>query len=415
MSDVKIVIDKDVCIGCGICVRKSPKGYALDESGKAVVINDRAAGLKEGADKCPVKCIIIMGNLVEEEELVHKTTCKAGVHEGKDVWVFAEQRDGVLSKVAIQLLGRARDLADELGQKVVAVLIGKDVGSLAHELVGYQADKVYVADHKDLEHYQTLPCTRIISDLICEHWPRIFIYGATFLGRDLAPRVAQRTNMGLTADCTELTICPDTGLLDQTRPAFGGNIMATIQSPHHRSQMATVRPGIMKKKPFDKERKGEIINVKVQLEKEDLICKILEVAKDTKQHVNLEEAKIIVSGGRGVGSKEKFKIIEKLAKALGAEVGGSRVAVESGWIDQVYQVGQTGKTVSPELYIACGISGAIQHKVGMEKSHVIVAINKDPDAPIFSVADYGVVGDLHEVIPQLISELKEKKLGGIAV
>jgi len=263
------------------------------------------------------------------------------------------------------------------------------------------------------ENYQTLPYTTLITRLIREHKPKIFLYGATFIGRDLAPRIAQRINSGLTADCTELTIEEGTGLLDQTRPAFGGNIMATIQTPDHRPQMATVRPGIMKMKAFDSDRVGEIIKVPVVLDDGDLASTIIEIAKDARKSVNLEEAKIIVSGGRGVGGKEGFGILEELSELLGAEVGGSRVAVENGWIEQDHQVGQTGKTVCPELYIACGISGSIQHRAGMSTSKIIVAINKDPDAQIFTVSDFGIVGDLHEVIPELAKELKARGLGGL--
>ena len=430
---MEVTIDRELCIGCAICVQQCPQGYELDDELKAVVISTRAPGIMDTEEACPVGAIAITGKDTpvgvshfqakpvglgfsrepEEIPVLEKLEPVVRVDESSDVWVFAEQREGKLAKVALQLMGRARDLANEGKQKVVAVLIGNNVKNLAKELIGYQADTVYVADDERLEHYQTVPYTTIISQLIKKHKPNIFLYGATFIGRDLAPRIAQRVKTGLTADCTKLTIEEDTGLLDQTRPAFGGNIMATIQTPDHRPQMATVRPGIMKVKTFDPDRSGEIIQISPDLRRDDLIAKIIEVAKDSRTKVNLEEAKIIISGGRGVGSKEGFGILEELAELLGAEVGGSRVAVESGYIEQDHQVGQTGKTVAPELYIACGISGSIQHRAGMSTSKIIVAINKDPDAQILTVSDYAIVGDLHEVVPLMTRELKKRGLGGL--
>jgi len=412
MMMIEVTIERELCIGCAICVQQCPEGYELDDELIAVVISTRAPGIMETEEACPVGAIKITGE-PDEIPVAEKVVPAVMVDESSDVWVFAEQREGKLAKVALQLLGRARDLADLNKQKVVAVLIGHNITNLAKELIGYQADTVYVADDERLKDYQTLPYTTIITDLIKKYKPNIFLYGATFIGRDLAPRIAQRVNTGLTADCTKLTLEEDTGLLDQTRPAFGGNIMATIQTPDHRPQMATVRPGIMKVKEYDVGRSGEIFSVAPDLGQDDLIAKILEVAKDTKQKVNLEEAKIIISGGRGVGSKEGFGILEELAELLGGEVGGSRVAVESGFIEQDHQVGQTGKTVAPELYIACGISGSIQHRAGMSTAKIIVAINKDPDAQILTVSDYAIVGDLHEVVPLITRELKKRGLGGL--
>ena len=412
---MEVKIDEESCIGCGLCVRECPDGFELNDDMKAEVKNPDVPGIKEGAEACPVGAITVEGEVIEAPKQEKEAPIeKRGETDGASgVWVFAEQRDGKLAKVALQLLGRARDLADTLEQEVAAVLLGHNTGGLADLLIGHGADKVYLAENEELENYQTLPYASIISGLIGEHEPNIFLYGATLFGRDLAPRIAQRVNTGLTADCTELTIELGSGLLDQTRPAFGGNIMATIQTPNHRPQMATVRPGIMKAKPFDPDRRGEIIRVPVELDDGDLITRIVEIAKDERERVNLEEAKIIISGGRGVGSRDGFKILEELADLLGAEVGGSRVAVENGWIEQDHQVGQTGKTVCPELYIAAGISGSIQHRAGMSTSKIIVAINRDPDAQILTVSDYAIIGDLHEVIPQLTKELKARGLAGL--
>ena len=331
----------------------------------------------------------------------------------KGVAVYVEQRGGVISKVVFQLLGKARDLAEELAVPVYAFLPGKDINALAPDLIAAGADKVIVADMDEFEHYSTLPHTRAIVNMIQEYRPEIMLYGATSIGRDLAPRVAQRLATGLTADCMELTIEPETRQLSQTKPAFGGNVMAVIRIPEHRPQMATVRPGIMQERERDHSRSGEVESFKIDLPTEDLVVRILDMAEDQRKQVNLEEAKIIVSGGRGVGSEEGFGVLRELADLLGAEIAGSRVAVENGWIPQDHQVGQTGKTVRPELYIACGISGAIQHRVGMSPAKLIVAVNKDPGAQIFSAADYGIVGDLHKIVPLITAELKQRGLRGL--
>lgn len=326
-----------------------------------------------------------------------------------DVLIFAEQRHGVLQKVSLELLGAGRRLADDLGIRLGAVLCGYDVRDLADDLIRYGADVVFLADMKELENYCTLPYTAALTQIIKRYEPQIVIYPATHIGRDLAPRVAQRIETGLTADCTGLDIDPETKLLVQTRPAFGGNIMAQIVCPERRPQMSTVRPGIMKPLNPDPGRVGEIINVSVDFEPDDFLVKVLDIVKEARKTVNLEEAKVIVSGGRGVGGPEGFDALRELAELLDGEVGGSRVAVENGWIPQDHQVGQTGKTVRPDLYIACGISGSIQHRAGMMGSKVIVAVNKDPDAMIFKVADYGIVGDLHEILPLMIEAVKEMR------
>ena len=332
------------------------------------------------------------------------------------VWVFAEQRHGELQKVSLEILGESRRLANELGVKLTAVLLGNNIGHLANKLGEYGADEVLVADHVELENYTTDGYTKVLCDLVNDKKPGIFFIGATFIGRDLGPRVAARLRTGLTADCTSLAVEVENGALLATRPAFGGNIMATIACPDHRPQMATVRPGVFSRLT-EKNYDFTVENVEVKLEASDIRTTILEIVKANKEVLDISEAKVIVSGGRGVGSKENFSLLQELADALGGVVGGSRGAVDKGWIERDYQVGQTGKTVRPRIYIACGISGAIQHVAGMQESDMIIAINKDETAPIMKVADYAIVGDLNKVIPEMISELKlmESKNSEIAV
>lgn len=332
------------------------------------------------------------------------------------VWVFAEQRYGELQKVSLEILGESRRLANELGVKLTAVLLGNNIGHLANKLGEYGADEVLVADHAELENYTTDGYTKVLCDLVNDKKPGIFFIGATFIGRDLGPRVAARLRTGLTADCTSLAVEVENGALLATRPAFGGNIMATIACPDHRPQMATVRPGVFSRLT-EKNYDFTVENVEVKLEASDIRTTILEIVKANKEVVDISEAKVIVSGGRGVGSKENFTLLQELADAFGGVVGGSRGAVDKGWIERDYQVGQTGKTVRPSIYIACGISGAIQHVAGMQESDMIIAINKDETAPIMKVADYAIVGDLNKVIPEMISELKsmESKESEIAV
>jgi len=397
---VKILEDK--CIGCQLCVDACPYGAINMVDGKAR-LNEKCIGCGACIEACKVGAIV-------GEEGVEKEEKDVSAYSG--VGVFIEQRDGEVARVSLQLLGKARELAAQLGSEVYAYLIGNGVGNLTEMLIQKGADKVYIVDDKEFKYYRTLPYTKAMVELIKRTMPEILLYGATYIGRDLAPRVAQRITTGLTADCTELTIDPETRLLQQTRPAFGGNIMATIETPNHRPQMATVRPGIMKEMEADPLRKGEVIPVEVLVDEKDMSVKVVDVVKEERACVNLEEAKIIVSGGRGLGSSEGFEVLRELASFLSAEIGGSRVAVEEGWIPQDHQVGQTGKTVAPELYIACGISGSIQHRAGMSGSKVIVAINTDPDAPIFSIADYGIVEDLYKVVPELIKELKARGLEG---
>lgn len=326
----------------------------------------------------------------------------------KGVWVFAEQREGELQKVSLELLGEGRRVADKLGVKLTALLLGNNIEGLAATLAKHGADEVLVADDKNLEHYTTDAYTKVICDLANERKPGILFVGATFIGRDLGPRIAARLTTGLTADCTSIDVEVENGDLLATRPAFGGNLMATIACPDHRPQMATVRPGVFAKIDTDGSN-CKIEKVEVKLADSDVRTKVLEIVKAKKDVIDIAEADFIVSGGRGVGSKENFKLLEELAKALDGTVAGSRAAVESGWIDGAYQVGQTGKTVRPQIYIACGISGAIQHVAGMQDSDLIIAVNKDDSAPIMKIADYAIVGDLTKVVPELIAQVKEIK------
>ena len=324
----------------------------------------------------------------------------------KGVWVFAEQREGQLQKVSLELLGEGKKIAEKLGVKLTALLLGNNIEGLAETLTAHGADEVLVANDPKLEHYTTEAYTKVICDLAEERKPSILFIGATFIGRDLGPRVSARLSTGLTADCTSLDVDVETGDLLATRPAFGGNLMATIACPEHRPQMATVRPGVFSKVETAS-ADAKVENVEVKLADSDIRTKVLETVKSKKDIIDISEAKVVVAGGRGVGSKENFELLKELADVLGGTVAGSRAAVEKGWIDPAYQVGQTGKTVKPSIYIACGISGAIQHVAGMQDSDMIIAINKDNSAPIMKVADYGIVGDIKKVIPELIAQAKE--------
>lgn len=389
---VKVIQEK--CIGCGICIDTCPFD-AIDMVDEKAVITDKCTACGNCIDVCPKEAII----MEEREKNI------INIDEYKGVWVFAEQREGKLLNVSIELIGEGRKIADELDTELTAILLGKDVEDLAKQLIKYGADNVLYGESELLQIYTTDGYTKVICDLIKERKPEIMLIGATNIGRDLGPRISARIHTGLTADCTRLEVDKENRRLLQTRPAFGGNLMATIICPNHRPQMSTVRPGVMEKAKYDESRLGNIEKFVPNLREEDIKAKVLEVVKEAKAQVKLEEANIIVSGGRGLGNPEGFKLIEELAEKLGAVVGASRATVDAGWIDQSHQVGQTGKTVRPTLYIACGISGAIQHLAGMQESEVIVAINKDKNAPIFKIADYGVVGDVYEVLPELIEAL----------
>ena len=341
------------------------------------------------------------------------------IEQYKDVYVFAQQVDNEISPIAFELLGKAKDLANDLNEKVVAVLIGHNVKDLAAQLGAYGADKVIVVDDKELEVYRTEPYTHALASVINEFKPEIMLVGATAIGRDLGPTVSARVKTGLTADCTSLEIgdfplvaAPGKeseqkhNQLLMTRPAFGGNTIATIACPDNRPQMATVRPGVMQKIAPIAGAKANVVEFNPGFTPDNRYVEILNVVKAVKSTANIMEAKILVSGGRGVGSKENFKLLEDLAEVLGGTVSCSRAVVENGWLPVDLQVGQTGKTVRPQIYFAIGISGAIQHVAGMEDSDLIIAINKDEDAPIFDVADYGLVGDLNKIVPALTAALK---------
>ncbi|MEG1847085.1 MAG: electron transfer flavoprotein subunit alpha/FixB family protein [Lachnospiraceae bacterium] len=324
----------------------------------------------------------------------------------KGVFVFAQQLDCKISGVSYELIGKAKELAADLGTQVTAVLLGSNIKALADDLAAYGADRVIVVDDPALKEYTTEPYAHAMESVIVKYQPEIVIYGATAIGRDLAPRVSARVKTGLTADCTKLEVDAETKDLRMTRPAFGGNIMATIVCPEHRPQMATVRPGVMQKIEKQAGAKANVEEFNPGFEKNNKYVEVMEIIKKISDKVDIMDAKILVSGGRGVGSKENFKIIADLAEAIGGEVSSSRACVDAGWTEKDQQVGQTGKTVRPQVYFAIGISGAIQHLAGMEESDLIIAINKDETAPIFDVADYGIVGDLNKIVPLLTTQLK---------
>jgi len=338
------------------------------------------------------------------------------VNRRGEVWVFAEQRNGRLEDTPIELMSKAHHLADALGVKLVAVILGGGVRDLAAKLIQHGADKVYVVEHPLLRVYQTNSYAKVMCDLILKYKPQIVLYGATVIGRDLAPRIASAIKAGLTADCTDLQIGDHKtakdgklhrNLLFQIRPAFGGNIIATIINLDRWPQMATVREGVMPIPQADAKRKGEIVIENLEVSQEDISLEILDEHQRPKK-VDLKAARVIVAGGAGVGSRENFKLIWDLANCLGAAPAATRAAVDLGFIDKDHQVGQTGTTVRPSLYVAVGISGAIQHQAGMSQSQKIVAVNTDPDAPIFQIAHYKIVGDMNEVVPKMIKAIREK-------
>jgi electron transfer flavoprotein alpha subunit/NAD-dependent dihydropyrimidine dehydrogenase PreA subunit len=398
-----IYVIEEKCIGCLLCVKACMFSAVKVVDKKAVVDEDICTLCGACVTACKKHGAIVIEKESREE---------ADLSAYKGLWIFAEQRDGKLMNVALELLGVGRGMADTLNVPLSAVLLcGTDApagGGMSQQLTHFGADQVYIINHPLLREYQTDIYTKALVSLIDRYFPEIILFGATTIGRSLAPRVSVCLRTGLTADCTGLTIDTERRLLVQTRPAFGGNLMATIIIPSHRPQMATVRPNVMKRLEPQASRTGKIIEVKdVSLQAEDMYTKILEVIHEADTTVNLQEADIIVSGGRGLGKAENFKLIKELAHVIGGAVGASRATVDAGWIPSYHQVGQTGKTVHPKLYVACGISGAIQHLIGMQTSDIIVAINRDPNAPIFDVATYGIVADLFDIVPALTKAFRE--------
>ncbi|MCM2267484.1 MAG: electron transfer flavoprotein subunit alpha [Elusimicrobiales bacterium] len=394
MASIKVHLEK--CTGCTLCVKACAFGAIHMADRKAVI--DMA--------KCTLCGACVAACKFSAIEIEKAGGPKKDLAAYKDVWVFCEQKKGVIQSISFELLGEGRKLADKLGVKLCAVLLGHGLEDAAHSLGARGADKVYLVDHPALKAYQDDPYTAVLVALVEEFKPEVLLCGATTIGRSLISRVAIKTNAGLTADCTGLDVDIKERLLLQTRPAFGGNIMATIIAPNHRPQMATVRHKVMQEAPVQPGRLAEIVSKVYPEATYASRTKLLDTVEELSATVNISEADIIVAGGRGMGSKENFALLEELAKVLGGAVGASRSAVDADWIGYSHQVGQTGKTVVPKLYIACGISGQIQHLIGMQSSRTIVAINKDPDAPIFKVATYGIVGDVNEIVPAMIKEFK---------
>lgn len=392
-----ISVDKNKCTGCGLCAIACPFDAITMIDGKAEIDLDKCNLCSSCVEAC---------RKFQAIQIIRETTKTPDIEKYKGVWVFGEQRKGNVQPVVYELLGKARELADKLQVDVSCVLLGSGVKDKAQDLIHRGADIVYVADDPKLEHFLDESYARILANLIRKHMPEILLVPATAIGRSVISRVAVQLRVGLTADCTELDIDLKERYLLQTRPAFGGNIMATILSKYHRPQLATVRHKVLPESEPDASRTGEIIET--DYDKSFFISRsrVLDVVEEMTSTVNITEANVIVSGGRAVGSGENFKILKDLADVLGGTVGASRVVVDNGWVPYAHQVGQTGKTVCPNIYFACGISGQIQHLVGMQSSKIIVAINKDPSAPIFQVANYGIVGDLFEIVPLLTKKFK---------
>jgi len=391
-----LLIDKEACTGCGACVEVCPFAALSLVEGVAVV-NDNCTACGACLPECPVEAL----------SLPQKKEAETDLSAYRGVWVWVEQFQGRAASISWEMMGQGRVLADQLGGALTACVLGHGVEGVAKEAIAYGADRVFLADDPTLAAYRTEPYAKILVDLVREHKPEVFLLGASARGRDLAGSVATLLYTGLTADCTGLEIDPETRLLRQTRPAFGGNIMATILTPNHRPQMATVRHRVFEMPRLDPARQGQIVPVRVRLSEEEIVTKVVDFLLEGEE-VNLADARVIVAGGRGVGGPDGFKPLRELAQVLGGALGASRAAVDAGWIPYVHQVGQTGRTVRPDLYIACGISGAIQHRAGMSTSRVIVAINKDPEAPIFDIATYGLVGDLFGIVPALTERFRKK-------
>ncbi len=390
-------IDKDKCLGCGNCIDVCPFG-ALTLEGDIVVVNEKCTGCGACLEACPVAALRLPANKpVKAENLT----------EYRGVWVWIEQFHGQMCDIAAEILGQGRKLADLRQTILTACVLGYNVEHITKKAISFGADRVFWVDDPSLAVYRTAPYAETLIRLARLHKPEIFLLGASSRGRDLAGSVATDLYTGLTADCTGLDIDPEKGILIQTRPAFGGNIMAMIICPDHRPQMATVRHRVFEMPPADPEHQGDVITVVPSLTEEQISTRVTDFIQELDK-INLADARIIVAGGRGVGGADGFEPLQKLAQVLGGAVGSSRSAVDAGWISYAHQIGQTGRTVRPDLYIACGISGAIQHLAGMKTSRIIVAINKNADAPIFDVANYGIVGDLFQIVPALTQQFKQK-------
>ncbi len=380
-----------------MCLKACPFAALTLQESLALIDVDKCTLCGACVEVCPYDAI----------ETRHVPDTAQDLSDYHGVWVFAEQKNGMVQPIAYELLGEGRKLADTLGMSLCAILIGHDIQLQVAALTSRGADRVYLVDRAELTYFQDEPYAKVLSELVRRHKPAILLYGATSIGRSLAPRVAVAVNAGLTADCTGLSIVPETGDLLQTRPTFGGNIMASIISPDNRPQMATVRHKVMKEAVVVEGRSGEVVVEQIADALLRSRTRRLRFEAEQETTMNIAEANIIVSGGRGLQAPENFRLIRDLAEVLGAGVGSSRAAVDAGWIPYSHQVGQTGKTVCPKIYIACGISGQIQHLAGMSSSDLIIAINKDKDAPIFKVANYGLVGDLFVILPLLIREFKK--------
>jgi electron transfer flavoprotein alpha subunit len=396
---MRITVITEKCSGCGQCVDSCPFTAIILQGDKAF-INEYCNACSSCMNVCPEGAIVEIAEEGDRKEA-------ADLSAYKGVWAFAEQRKGELAAVGLELLGVGRKLADQRKAELCAVLFGGD-DNVAQELIRWGADKVYHAKGAMVEDFNDEPYSQLMIRLVNRYKPEIVLAGATAIGRSFMPRVAGKVFTGLTADCTSLEIDPETGNLLQVRPAFGGNIMATILTPNHRPQIATVRPRVMKRGEYAADRTGEVIAVST--DGLSSRTKVLDIVMESgEHHVNLQDAEVIVSGGRGLGDPKGFEMLGELADLLDAALGASRASVDEGWIPYRHQVGQTGKTVCPKIYVACGISGAVQHLVGMQSSDCIIAINKNPDAPIFNAATYGIVGDLYEIVPMLIKKIKEVK------